>query len=388
MNMNCKNENNKKVNRYSEDISRRKFLKSCIASGCALCLGSSVTPIFAQEKPWKWSIEARHYYTEGKTAFCDLCPVECIIYPGKVGDCRVKKNFDGKLYSLVYGNPCAVYVDPIEKKPLYHYLPQSSAFSIATAGCNLACLNCQNWEISQAKPEETKNKDLMPDKVVETALKYKCESIAFTYSEPIVFFEYTYDTAKLAKSKGLKTLLISAGYIKEKPLKELCKVIDAANINLKSFSDDIYKKLNRGTLKPILRTLQIMADEGVWLEITNLVIPTWTDDLKMIRDMCRWLTKNKLNSYPLHFSRFFPLHKLTHLPQTPADILEKARNIAFEEGIQYAYVGNVPDVDSQNTYCHKCKKLLIKRRGYYNLENNIENGKCKFCKTKIPGNWG
>lgn len=369
------------------NFSRRKFLKSSLSSACALFLTNNPVKIFSQEKPWKWSIEARHYNTEGKTVFCNLCPVECIIYPGKVGDCRVKKNFDGKLFSLVYGNPCAVHVDPIEKKPLYHFLPQSSAFSIATAGCVFQCLNCQNWEISQAKPEDTRNIELMPDKVVEAAQKYNCESIAYTYSEPIAFYEYTIDTAKIAKSKGIKNVLVSSGYIQEKPLRELCKFIDAANIDLKSFSNDIYKKLNRGTLKPVLKTLQILAEEGVWLEITNLVIPSWTDDLKMIRNMCKWLTKNKLNKYPLHFSRFYPLHKLTNLPQTPVEILQKARQIAFEEGIQYSYVGNVPDIDSQNTYCHKCKKLLVKRKGYINLENNIENGLCKFCKTKIPGVW-
>jgi pyruvate formate lyase activating enzyme len=382
-----KNISNSKNVPLKANFSRRNFLKSSFATACALCLTNVPEKIFSQEKPWKWSIEARHYYTEGKTAFCDLCPVECIIYSGKVGDCRVKKNFDGKLFSLVYGNPCTVHIDPIEKKPLYHFLPQSSAFSIATAGCVFQCLNCQNWEISQARPEDTRNIELMPDKVVEAAQKYKCESIAYTYSEPIAFYEYTIDTAKIAKSKGIKNVLVSSGYIKEKPLRELCKFIDAANIDLKSFSNDIYKKLNRGTLKPVLKTLQILAEEGVWLEITNLIIPSWTDDLKMIRDMCRWLTKNKLNSFPLHFSRFYPLHKLTNLPQTPVETLEKARQIALEEGIKYSYVGNVPEIDSQNTYCHKCKKLLIKRKGYINLENNIENGKCKFCKTKIPGFW-
>ncbi len=350
-------------------------------------MGGLSNSLFAQEKPWKWSMEARHYYTEGKTAFCDLCPVECIIYPGKVGDCRVKKNVNGKLYSLVYGNPCAVHVDPVEKKPLYHFLPRSSAFSIATAGCTLQCLNCQNWEISQAKPEDTRNMDMMPEKVVEAALKYKSESIAYTYSDPIAYYEYSYDTAKLAKSNGIKNIFVSAGYIKEKPLRELCKVLDAASIDLKSFSDDIYKKLNRGTLKPVLRTLQVLAEEGVWLEITNLVVPTWTDDLKMIREMCKWFVKNKLNKYPLHFLRFQPMHKLTHLPQTPAETLEKARKIALEEGMQYVYVGNIPDIDSQNTFCHKCKKLLVSRKGYFNLENNIENGKCKFCRNKIPGVW-
>ena len=379
--------NNKKVISHSDDNRRRNFLKTGLLSGCALCLGGSSNLLLAQEKPWKWSIEARHYFTEGKTAFCDLCPVECIIYTGKVGDCRVKKNFDGKLYSLVYGNPCAVHVDPIEKKPLYHFLPQSSSFSIATTGCTLQCLNCQNWEISQAKPEDTRNMDLMPEKVVETAIKYKCESISYTYSEPIAFYEYTYDSAKIAKSKGIKNVIVSAGYIKEKPLKELCNVIDAASIDIKSFSDDIYKKLNRGTLKPVLRTLQILAGAGVWLEISNLVVPTWTDDLKMIREMCKWFVKNKLSNCPLHFLRFHPMHKLTNLPQTPAETLENARKIALEEGMRYCYVGNVPDVDSQNTYCHKCKKLLVKRRGYFNIENNIEQGKCKFCGTKIPGVW-
>ncbi|MFC2131834.1 AmmeMemoRadiSam system radical SAM enzyme [Bacteroidota bacterium] len=369
---------------------RRQFLKNGMFAGCALCCGGFASPLFAEgkNKLWKWSKEAKYYSTEGKTTFCELCPQECIIYPDKKGDCRTRINKNGKLYSLVYGNPCSVNVDPIEKKPLYHFLPKSSAFSIATAGCNLSCMNCQNWSISQSAPEETRNMDLMPNQVVKAAQKYNCDSIAYTYSEPIVFYEYMYDSAKIAKEKGIKNVLITAGYINEKPLRDLCKVTDAANIDLKSFSDDIYKKLNGGTLKPVLRTLEILTEENVWIEITNLIVPGWTDDLKMIRKMCKWLVKSNLDEYPLHFSRFHPMYKLTHLPQTPISTLEKAVKIAKGEGMKYVYLGNVPGSNAENTYCHKCSKLLIKRKGYYILENNLENGKCKYCKVKIPGVWG
>jgi len=382
-------------------ISKRKFLKKSALGIGALSYGfcnlnflskaiamehASGLPSFAGDLD-KWSIEAKYYVDTPKGLKCQLCPNECKIKPDEEADCRTRINVDGKLYCIAYGNPCAVHVDPIEKKPLYHFYPTSKAFSIATAGCNLACLNCQNWEISQTSPQKTRNYDLMPEKVVEQCLEYGCKSIAYTYSEPIAFYEYTLDTAKIARQKGVKNIIVSAGYIHEKPLREWCKYIDAANIDLKSFSNETYEMLNAGTLEPVLNTLKILKEEGVWLEITNLIVPSWTDDLDVIKEMCEWLSENGFKDSPLHFSRFHPQYQLTNLPATPVSTLEKARDIAIKAGINYVYIGNVPGTIDENTYCPGCNKIIIKRKGYRLLENNIENGKCKFCKTSINGIW-
>ena len=229
--------------------------------------------------------------------------------------------------------------------------------------------------------------DLMPIKVIEECLKNNCQSIAYTYSEPIAFYEYVYDTAKLAREKKIKNVLVSNGYINEKPLRDLCKYLDAANINLKSFSDDIYLRLNAGKLQPVLNTLKIMKEENVWLEITNLVVPTWTDDFDMIKRMCDWIVANGLNDYPLHFLRFHPMYKLTQLPSTPVNSLQKAKDIAVKAGCKYVYIGNITDPKALNTYCPKCKSLLIERMGYQIVKNNLQNGKCKSCGEKIAGVW-
>jgi len=247
--------------------------------------------------------------------------------------------------------------------------------------------NCQNWEISQFRPEDTINFELMPADVVKEALRTGSQSIAYTYSEPVAFYEYMLDTSKLARKAGLRNLWITNGYINEKPLRELCKYLDAANIDLKSFRDEIYNELNAGSLKPVLRTLKILKEEGVWFEVTNLVIPTWTDDLDMIREMCEWLVKNIGPDHPLHFSRFFPHYKLRHLPATPVKILEDARKIAIDCGLKFVYIGNVPGHKARNTYCPSCGRLLIERRGFKILQNNVENGFCKFCGEKIAGVW-
>jgi pyruvate formate lyase activating enzyme len=379
-------------------INKRQFIKTGLLGVTGICLSfrnkllanaKGVIPegAVAGEDLWKWSKEASHYIQTARGVKCLICPNECTLKEGELSTCNNRINEGGKLYTIAYGNPCAVHIDPIEKKPLFHFLPSSTAYSIATAGCNLACLNCQNWTISQTSPRKTNNYDLMPGAVVDKAYKSSCKSIAYTYSEPITFYEYTYDTSKLAHEKGIKNVLVTAGYINEKPLRQLAKVIDAANVDLKSFSDSIYLKLNGGTLQPVLNTLKILSEEGVWLEITNLVVPSWTDDFDMIKKMCDWLYQNKLYNYPLHFSRFHPQYKLTQLPSTPVATLQKARDIALKAGIKFVYVGNVPGMNAENTYCPSCKKLLIDRRGYNILTNNIVNNKCKFCGENIPGVW-
>jgi len=340
------------------------------------------------EKPWKWSIEGFFYTKHGDSVQCQVCPNRCFLEPGDRSICRSKVNIGGKLYSLAYGNPCAVHVDPIEKKPLNHFYPRSLIFSIAATGCNFRCLNCQNWEISQKKPEEVEHTELFPEQVVAETQKRNIASIAYTYSEPITYYEYMIDTAKLAREANIKNVLVSNGYINQKPLLELCKYLDGANVNLKSFDNDIYRCLNGGTLQPVLNTFKTLHEQGVWFEMTTLVVPTYVEDPEMIRRMCGWILKELGPDHPLHFLRFFPRYKLTRLPATPIATLEKMRGIALKEGIHYVYLGNVPGHEGAQTYCHNCHKVVIKRNGYLIEAVNLKEGKCAFCGTPIPGRWG
>ncbi len=371
-------------------MKKRAFLKTSVAGLGGLFItgrGYASGLHNPTEDLWKWSKESMYATETPRGMRCLICPNECTLKPGEISDCHNRINYKGKLYTIAYGNPCSLHIDPVEKKPLNHFLPGTRAFSLATAGCNLACLNCQNWQISQTSPKETRNYDLMPDKVVQQAVTNACPSIAYTYSEPITYYEYVRDTSILAHEAGVKNILVSNGYIKEEPLRELCKYIDAANIDLKAYSDDIYQKLTGGNLKTILATLEIMKEEGVWLEITNLVIPTWTDDLSMIAQMCDWLAGHGFEDVPLHFSRFIPLHKLTRLPATPAEILHKSRETAMKAGLHYVYVGNLPGLEESDTYCPSCHKKIVERKGFQVSAEGIEDGKCLYCHTKIAGVW-
>jgi pyruvate formate lyase activating enzyme len=386
-------------------MTRKDFLKSlgvgvsalvCASQGFGLAASggerekSVAGEIFKNDgpsSPWKWSIEGFHYTSDGKNVRCQVCPNRCYLSPGDRSVCRSKVNIGGKLYSLAYGNPCSVHLDPIEKKPLNHFYPSTSIFSIATTGCNFRCLNCQNWEISQKKPEEVHFEELFPPDVVKEATHARSPSIAYTYSEAITYYEYMYDTAKLARQAGLKNVLVSNGYINEGPLVQLTKVLDAANINLKSFDEQIYESLNGGSLQPVLNALRTLHREGVWLEVTTLVVPTYVENLEMIKRMCAWILKELGPDYPLHFLRFFPLYKLTRLPPTPVATLELLRDLALREGIRYVYLGNVPNHQGRNTFCHHCGRILLERKGYLLSQYNIEHGKCKFCHTSIPGRW-
>lgn len=380
-------------------MDKREFIKKSLTGVAGICFGSSVVSramgskgmlkTNAQTGPEldKWSREAMFYEVTPRGVKCQICPNECNLKEGELSICHNRINYSDKLYTLAYGDPCAVHIDPIEKKPLFHFLPSSTAYSIATAGCNLACLNCQNWAISQTSPDKTTNYDLLPDNLVKQAIENKCPSIAYTYSEPISFYEYTYDSAVLARKKGIKNVFKSAGYINEKPLRQLSKYLDGANIDLKSFKDSIYLKLSAGKLQPVLDSLKILKEEKVWLEITNLLVPGWTDDPEMIKEMCAWLCNNGFSDTPLHFSRFQPEYKLMQLPPTPVEKLQQARDIAISAGIKFVYVGNLPGTDYENTYCPKCKKMLIQRIGYRIAEYHLEAGKCMYCKETIPGVW-
>jgi len=378
-------------------ISKRQFIKHATLGSCGLALGlsqfsawGSILPDISSlpdDELWKWSREAMHYIETPRGIKCKLCPQACELNEGETGDCRTRIVKDNKLFTIAYGNPCAVHIDPIEKKPLYHFLPESKAFSIATAGCNLACLNCQNWNISQVGPNETRNYDLMPDATVRECKKNACASIAYTYSDPIAFYEYTFDTARIARQENIRNVFISAGYINEKPLLEIAKYLDGANIDLKSYDNEIYEMLNAGTLEPVLDTLKILRDEGVWLEITNLVVPDWTDDKDMIKRMCNWLASNGFEDTPLHFSRFHPMYKLTNLPATPHKTLKDAHAIALSEGMHYVYIGNVPGSGAENTICPHCGETAIERKGFSIQQNNITGGKCDGCGELVPGVW-
>lgn len=317
---------------------------------------------------------------------CLICPNACTLKDGEVSDCRNRIARKSKLYTMAFGNPCAINIDPVEKKPLFHFLPGTTSFSIATAGCNLSCLNCQNWTISQTSPDKTRNYDMPPSSVVSEAAAAGCRTISYTYSEPVTFYEYVYETSRLAHSAGIRNIMVSNGYINHDPLKQLCRYIDAANIDLKSFSDSTYLKLTGGRLQPVLDTLKTYRDEGVWLEITNLIVPGWTDKPDEIKRLCNWLATNGFSETPLHFSRFQPLYKLEHLPPTPAAILKKAAELAAAEGIRYVYIGNMPGAGAEDTICPSCGNRLVDRSGFRIVSSAIRNGKCS-CGTSIPGVW-
>jgi len=323
----------------------------------------------------------------GQRVQCQLCPRECLLDVGQSGTCGVRFNENGDLKTIAYGYVCAMNIDPVEKKPLFHFLPQSPTFSIAIAGCNVRCVFCQNWQISMYKPSEVQSVYLSPAELIRRAKESGCPSISYTYSEPIVFYEYVLECAKLAHQAGLKNILVTSGYINPEPLKNLAPYLDGVHLDLKGFTDKYYLMIAGVKLAPVLETLKILRASNVHTEIVNLVIPTLNDSPADIQKMCQWIKENVGSDVPLHFSRFFPNYKLTNIAPTPVATLEMARKIALAAGLHYVYIGNVPGHEGENTYCPKCRKLLIGRSGYTVTENNIKNGRCKYCGYKISGVW-
>jgi pyruvate formate lyase activating enzyme len=411
-------------------ITRRQFLLSAgalAACGVGTAAGLSgsrwwerppegVGGVAPPEPPGPWSVEARYYASfsgegalncaachgtaeeplpvsychiphTGDYVQCNLCPHRCIIADGERGHCRVRENRGGRLYSVVYGNPCAVHVDPIEKKPLFHFLPTAAAFSLATAGCNLRCLYCQNWAISQVPPEETQNADLPPEGVVRYAQEYDAPVIAYTYSEPIVFYEYMLATARLAREQGVRNVVISAGFITSEPLRELCAAVDAIKIDLKGYDEDFYREVCDAELGSVLEAIRTIHESGTHLEIVNLVVPTLNDSLDQLRALARWVAQDLSPDVPLHFTRFHPQYKLTNLPPTPVETLERAWEIALEEGVRFVYVGNVPGHPGNHTYCPACGQSIVVRQGFAVLEYHLDGGTCAYCGEPIPGVW-
>ena len=288
---------------------------------------------------------------------------------------------------MVYGTACAIHLDPIEKKPFFHVHPGSTSLSVATAGCNFHCKFCQNWEISQASPEDVYSYPMTPEVVVQRAMEMGALSIAYTYVEPTIFYEYMFDIAVLAKARGLLNVFHSNGFINPGPLINLCQVIDAAQIDLKGFTNGFYRELCLGELEPVLETLKILRRKNVHLEITNLMIPTKNDDLTMVNEMCRWIKGELGSDVPLHFTRFYPLYKLRRLPPTPITTLEKARSEALKLGLEFVYIGNVPGHDGLNTVCPLCHRIVIERVGYMIRSLHLKDGKCAFCGHPLPGIW-
>jgi pyruvate formate lyase activating enzyme len=323
---------------------------------------------------------------EENTVRCHLCPHNCKINKLKKGICGVRENRDGVLYSLVYGKVVAQAIDPIEKKPLFHFYPGSTAYSIATVGCNFRCRNCQNYDISQMPKDKKRiaGEDKSPEEVVAIAKHYNCRSIAYTYVEPTVFFEYAYDIAKLAHNEGICNVFVSNGYTTEEAIRMLVPYLDGINVDLKGLSEELYHKNCGGHLQPVLDAIKLYKSLGVWVEVTTLVIPTLNDTEEEFRGIAEFI-KGVGVDIPWHISQFYPTYKLTDLPRTPVATLHKARDIGLGVGLRYVYEGNVPGEGGENTYCYKCGTLLIRRYGFQILENNLSGSNCPNCGAPIDG---
>lgn len=332
-------------------------------------------------------IKGKRYLHKANIVKCLLCARGCMIENGKRGKCRTRINVDGELKSLVYGRPVSIHIDPIEKKPLYHYLPGSASFSIATAGCPLQCEFCQNWGISQASPEDYKVNFTPPPGIVHAAHESKSPVIAFTYNEPTVFTEYLIDISESAKKQGIRSVMISCGFMNEMPLADICNTLGAIKIDLKGFSEYFYRNVCKAELKPVLRSIKQISKSRVHLEIVNLVVPTLNDSDRMLQELINWVTGEIGPDVPVHFTRFHPDYRLLNLPPTPVATLERARDMALAGGMHYPYVGNVPGHPGNHTYCPRCKKAVIERQGFFITSMNLKEGRCKFCRQKIAGVW-
>jgi len=380
-------------------LDRRSFLMCALASGVAL--GELGTPAVASpsslsslsgqqaQSDAQFVVEAKFYdKLENKKIKCKLCPRECNVGDKERGYCGVRENRGGVYYTLVHSRVCAAHIDPIEKKPLFHYLPGTVAFSIATAGCNVNCKFCQNWDISQSRPEQIPADYVPPQRIAALARQNNCPTIAYTYSEPVVFSEFLMDTADAGHEAGVRSIVVSNGYIQQDALKQAYGKMDAVKIDLKSFTESYYEKVVTGQLKPVLDTLVTLRKMGKWTEIVYLVVPTLNDSDTEFRGLAQWVKANLGADVPLHFTQFHPEYLLKNLPITPVPTLERAKAIADAEGLHYVYIGNVPGHPAQNTYCPQCRKMLVERLGFTASGLLIrKDGTCPFCRHQIPGIW-
>ncbi len=378
-------------------MDRRTFLKlpACLAACAAGQVCPPVAAIAAEASRFKREAHSykreAHYYKKLANAMvnCELCPRKCKVADQETGWCGVRSNDRGTYFTHVYGRPVTIHNDPIEKKPLFHFRPGTRSLSLSTAGCNFECLFCQNWRISQFRPEQIEARlgYTPPEVLVSTARRRGSASIAFTYGEPVVFTEYMLDTARLSKKKGVPGVMITNGYIEAKPMDDLLEVLGAVKVDFKAYSEEFYKKQCRGTLEPVLQTMKRIHQRGVWLEMVHLTIPTLNDDEDQTRKLCDWVLENLGPDVPLHFTRFHPTYRIRNLPRTPVSTVERQWEIAEKAGIHYPYVGNLAGHEGEHTRCHHCKKIVIRRIGFSVLENSIRDGKCGGCGKPIPGVW-
>jgi pyruvate formate lyase activating enzyme len=377
-------------------LDRRSFLKSALVSGTALGASAVAQPAAGlasgaaaeHQDDAQFTTEARFYQKlANRKIKCKLCPRECTVGDKERGYCGVRENHGGTYYTLVHSRMAAAHVDPVEKKPLFHYLPGSVAFSLGTAGCNVNCKFCQNWEISQSRPEQVPAEYAPPHRVAELAKQYNCPTIAFTYSEPVVFAEYLMDTADAGHEAGVRSVVVSNGFMQEEALKAAYGKMDAVKIDLKAFSESYYQKVVTGQLKPVLETLVTLRKMGKWTEIVYLVLPTLNDSDQEIRGLAQWIKANLGPDVPLHFTQFHPQYLMKNMPITPVPTLERAKAIADAEGLHFVYIGNVPGHPAQNTYCPKCKRMLVERVGFTASKMLIRKSSCPFCQQPIPGVW-
>lgn len=368
------------------DQSKRDFLKAAGLAVGTLALGLRKAQAQAAQKgllgprrsPWFSPLDNR-------ALRCELCPKLCRLAPGQRGLCRVRENRGGVGYTLVYGNPVIVQTDPIERKPFYHVRPASRSISVATAGCNFHCKFCEVWDMALVAPEDVHAYDVSPGDVMDHARAAEATSVAFTFGEPVTCFEYALDTLRAAKAAGLLALLHSNGALNPAPLRELCGVLDAVQIDLKGFDERFYRDVCGGELGPVLDSLKILHAAGIHIELTTVLIPTLNDQEEKLREMCRWIRDELGPGTPLHFSRFYPLYQLANLPPTPVSTLDRARAAALDEGLQYVYVANVPGHAGQHTDCPACGERLIERLGFFVESNRLDHGKCPACGHLVPG---
>jgi len=380
----------------SSPLDRRSFLKCALVSGAALGIGDLVQPLAAIPAPAdqkqddsRFTVEAKFYQKleSNKKIKCKLCPRECVVGDKERGYCGVRENHQGTYYSLVHSRVCAAHIDPIEKKPLFHYLPGTLAFSIATAGCNVNCKFCQNWDISQVRPEQVPAEYAPPALLADLAKQRGCPTIAYTYSEPVVFSEYIMDAADAGHEAGVRSVVVSNGYIQEEALKAAYGKMDAVKIDLKAFTESYYKDVVVGELKPVLDSLVTLRKMGKWTEIVYLVVPTLNDSDAEFRGLARWVKANLGQDVPIHFTQFHPEYLLKNLPITPVPTLDRAKAIADAEGLHYVYIGNVPGHPAENTYCPKCRRVLVERVGLMVKQMLIRKSSCPSCGQQIPGIW-
>jgi len=375
-------------------MTRRQFLKTKAKVGAAFgALGTfgpwtCSAPVLAESRKSLNPVKSPWFKElDNDKVQCQLCPHQCILEQGQRSPCRVRKNIDGQGYTLAFGNPALIQEDPVERKPFFHVLPGSRALSVSTAGCNLNCSFCEVWDMALVRPEEIHSYKMSPEEVIDHARSAGLDALSYAFGEPVAFYEYMHCMAGLAREAGMINLVHTAGYINQAPLRELCEIIDAANVDLKGFDPDFYRDYVGGDIEAVLETLKLMKKYGIHVEVTSIVIPTLNDKPEKIREMCAWIINELGEDTPLHFSRFYPLYRLSGLPRTPVSTLDMARETAMEAGLKYVYVAKVGGHEGENTFCPGCGAKVISRLGFIVEQVEMTDGRCRSCGHFIPGIW-